>query len=155
MHYGRIYGAGYRATTASTVAKEMMHIHANSSCVVLLHEVHLTALSTANAVADFGVAFAATTGVAGTTAAVVAFDAGNAAGRSTVYGVAGSTNATGLTYVGGSQQACNIINGYHFTPIPENRPVLKPGARLVVRRDSTIADDVAWDCSIIFEELGG
>lgn len=154
MHYGRIYGAGYRATTATTVAKEMMHLHANSSCVVLLHEVHLTALSTLNAVADFGIAFAATTAGPGTTQAVVGFDPGNADGRSTVYGVA-TTNATGLTYVGGSQQACNIINGYHFTPIPENRPVLKPGARLVVRRDSTIADDVAWDCSIIFEEIGG
>ena len=154
MHYGRIYGAGYRATTASTVAKEMMQIHANSSCVVLLHEVHLTALTTVNGAADFGIAFAGTTAGPGTTQAVVAFDAGNAAGRSTVYGMA-TTNATALTYVGGSQQACNLINGYHFTPIPENRPVLKPGARLVIRRDSAIADDVAWNCSIIFEELGG
>lgn len=155
MHYGRIYGAGYRATTASTVAKEMCQIFSNASCVCLVHEVHLTALTTVNGVADFGIAFAGTTGVVGTTIAAVAFDPGNVGCRSTVYGVAGSTNATGLTYVGGSQQACNLINGYHFTPIPENRPVIKPGGRLVVRRDSTIADDVAWDCSIIFEELGG
>lgn len=155
MHYGRIYGAGYRATTASTVAKEMCHILTNSSCLCLLHEVHLTALTTVNGVFDAGVAFADTTGVVGTTIAAVAFDPGNVSCRSTVFGVAGSTNATGLTYVGGSQQACNMLTGYHFTPIPENRPVIGPGKRLVVRRDSTIADDVAWDLSIIFEELGG
>lgn len=155
MKYGRIYGAGYRATTASTVAKEMAQIVGNASAVTLLHEVHITALSTVNAVADFGIAFAGTTGVLGTTIAAIAFDPGDAAFRGSVAGVAGSSNATGLTYIGGSQQACNILNGYHFTPIPENRPVIKPGGRLVIRRDSTIADDVAWNVSIIFEELGG
>lgn len=155
MKYGRIYGAGYGGTTASTVAKEMAQLLANASVVCVLHEVHLTARTTSNAVADFGIAFAGTTGVAGTTIAAVAFDPGDVACRSTVFGIAGSSNATGLTYIGGSQQACNLINGYHYTPIPENRPVLKPGARLVVRRDSAIADDVSWNCSIIFEELGG
>ena len=155
MHYGRIYGAGYRATTASTVAKEMIQIVGSASAVTLLHEVHITALSTLNVVADFGVAFAGTTGVIGTTIAAVAFDPGDAAFRGSIAGVAGSTNATGLTYVGGSQQACNILIGYHYTPIPENRPVIKPGGRLVIRRDSAIADDVSWNCSIIIEEIGG
>lgn len=155
MKYGRIYGAGYHNTTASTVAKEMCQILTNASCVVVLHEAHLTANTTINGVFYAGVAFAATTGVVGTTIAAVAFDPGDAACRSTVYGVAGSTNATGLTYVGGSQQACNLLTGYHYTPIPENRPVLKPGGRMVVRRDSAIADDMGWSLSVIFEELGG
>lgn len=155
MKYGRIYGAGYSATTASTVAKEMLHIQANSSCVVVIHECHLTANTTLNAAAGFALAWAATTGVVGTTIAPAPLDPGGVAGRSTVYGVAGSTNATGLTYVPGSQQVCNLINGYHYMPLPENRPIMKPGARMVVRRESAIADDVAWTASIIYEELGG
>ena len=155
MKYGRIYGSGYTATTASTVVKEMIQIVGSASCVTLLHEAHITAASTVNAAAIFGIAFAGTTGVLGTTIAAVAFDPGDAAFRGSVAGVAGSTNATALTYVGGSQQGVNIINGYHFTPVPENRPVIKPGGRLVIRRDSAIADDVAWNVSIIFEEIGG
>lgn len=155
MKYGRIYGAGYRNTTASTVAsKELAHILSSSSSVTLIHEVHITAISTLNAVADYSIAWAATTNAVGTTVAITPFDAADAAFRGNVYGVTSSAS-TGLTYVGGSQQACNILTGYHFMPIPENRPVIKPGGRVVIRRESAISDDVALDVSIILEEIGG
>ena len=152
MSYGRMFASGYVGTTASTAAKELIHVLCSASHVIAVHEVAITGRSTSSEYMTVGIAFAGTTGVVGTTCALTPLCQGQTTCSGNVYGVAGSTNATGLTYV--YKEAVNVLNGFHWIPTPECRPIIKPGVRLVVRRESIVATDFAVDAHIVFEGIG-
>lgn len=153
MSVGRMFVSGYANTTISTAAKELLQVLCGSSNVTKVHEVIVTGRSTSNEPLAVGIAFAATTGVAGSTAAITNLSQGDTTAWGNVYGVAGSSNATGLTYV--YRETVNLLNGFHWLPTPELRPVIKPGGRLVVRRENTTTGtDYAVDIHIAFEEIG-
>lgn len=151
MKYGRMFASGYVGTTASTAAKELIHVLCSASHVIAVHEVAITGRSTSSEFMTVGIAFAATTNAVGTTCALTPLVQGQTACSGNVYGVA-SSNATGLTYV--YKEAVNVLNGFHWIPTPECRPIIKPGGRLVVRRETTVATDFAVDAHIVFEEIG-
>lgn len=151
MSYGRMFASGYRGTTASTAAKELIHVLCSASHVIAIHEVTITGRSTSSEFMTVGVAFAATTNAVGATCALVPLCQGQTTCSGNVYGVA-SSNATGLSYV--YDETVNVLNGFHWVPTPECRPVIKPGGRLVVRRETTVATDFAVDAHIVFEEIG-
>lgn len=149
---GRMFASGYANTTVSTAAKELLHVLSGSSNVTRIHEVIITGRSTSNEPLAIGIAFAGTTGVVGTTAAITNLQQAGTTAWGNVYGVAGSSNATGLTYV--YRETVNLLNGFHWLPTPELRPTIKPGGRLVVRRENTTTGtDYAVDAHIAFEEL--
>ncbi len=151
MKYGRMFASGYVGTTASTVAKELLHVLCSSSHVIAVHEVSVSARSTVSQYMTVGLAFAGTTNGPGATCALVPLAQGQTTCSGNVYGVA-SSNATGLTYV--YKEAVNVLNGFHWIPTPECRPIIKPGGRFVVRRETAVTDDMALDVHISFEEIG-
>jgi len=136
-------------TTISTVAKELIHIHVNASVHLVVHEAQITCHSTVSQVMQFALCVAGTTDGPGSTLTPHIISGNNTA-LSTGYGLA-STNATGLNYL--DNQAVNSISGYVFLPTPELRPTIKPGAHLVLRCDSTHAEDLTCLGFIKFEEL--
>lgn len=138
-------------TTISTVAKELMQIQTNSSVVLEIHQAKVSFLTTLAEQVAIGLAIAITTGVVGTTLTPVCLSGGSTC-QSTGYGIAGSTNATGLSYL--DSQIVNTYNGYEFFPTPELRPRLKPGQRVVLRTDATHVTDYLTECWIKFTELG-
>ena len=141
----------FAPATVSTVAKELIHIHTNASVHLVVHEAQITCHSTASQSLQGALCLAATTGVVGTTIAPSIIQGNATVCLSTGYGVAGATNATGLAYF--DNQAFNALNGYVFLPTPELRPILKPGARVVLRIDSTHTDDLTCVGFIKFEEI--
>jgi len=152
MKYGRMFASGFVGTTVSTAAKELLHVLCSSSHVVAVHEVAITGRSTSSEFMTVGIAFAGTTAGVGSTLALTPLVQGQTACSGNVYGVA-TTNATGLTYV--YKETVNVLNGFHWIPTPECRPIIKPGGRLVVRRETvTTATDYAVDAHIVFEEIG-
>lgn len=50
--------------------------------------------------------------------------------------------------------AFNIQIGWLYQPTPEERIILSPSERLVVRIPAG-ADAISWSCSMTFEEIGG
>lgn len=154
MSYGRMYASGYLATTASTVGpKELLMLYSGTSAVTVVHEVVVGARSSDSQMVTFTLALAVTTNAAGSTQAVNALASQDATFTGNVYGVA-SSNATGLSYY--HRETVNQLNGFHYLPTPECRPILKPGARLVLRRETSVvgSTDIAYDVHILFEEIG-
>lgn len=79
-------------------------------------------------------------------------------GGSAFGGTAEAYNTT-LATAGASQgmyaDSFNIASGLHYRPTPEERIVLSPSQRFVVRLIDAPADSLSfWSC-IYFEELGG
>lgn len=148
---GRFFASGYSNTTCSTVAKEVIQLLSGSSVVTTLHEVVISHITTVSYPIEYSIAFAATTGVAGATQAVTPLAMAGSTQTGNVYGVAGATNATGLSYV--YREAVNSLNNWHYLPTPECRPKLKPAQRLVIRRDICTAE-CPITVNITFEEEG-
>jgi hypothetical protein len=154
MRYGRMYSGGYVATTASTAAgKEIAHILSGSSAVTVLHEVVIGVRSSDSQMACFSICHAGTTGAPGSTVAVSPLQIGDAAFGGAVYAVA-ATNATGLTYI--HRETVNQLNGFHYLPPPELRPIIKPSGHIVIRRETSVvgSTDIAYDINCVFEEIG-
>lgn len=149
---GKLFASGYLNATASTSAKEILHIVSGASAITQIHDIIVTNRTTVSQMHTYSIAFAGTTGVVGTTAAMVCLAGATASlPADTVYGVAGSTSATGLSVIW--RESVNTLNGLHYIPTPEMRPVLRPSQRLVVRREAA-ADDYAMDVNITWEEIG-
>lgn len=136
--------------TISTVAKELIHIQANASAILIIHEAKISGLTTASQSFRGALAIAATTNLVGSTLTPVAIN-NRTTCNSTGYGPTSSA-ASGLSYLDSDQ--VNVLNGYHFLPTPELRPMIAPAKRVVLRIDSTHPDDFVADAWIKFEEIG-
>jgi hypothetical protein len=136
--------------TISTVAKELIHIQANASVVVEVHQAQVTFHTTISESIDVALAIAATTNLVGATLTPVCYT-GGATCLSTGYGPTASA-AGGLSYLDAA--SVNKLTGYDFLPTPELRPRIKPGQRLVLRTDSTHTTDIIAQAFIKFMEFG-
>lgn len=147
---GRIYSSGYANTTASTVVKELFNIQSAASAITVLHEVLIGNRSSVSEMVAYSICRTGTTGVLGTTAAIAPLNVGEPAFGGVVAGVAGSSNATGLTVL--YRENVNILNGWHYLPAPEDRIFIQPSAKVVIRRESSPTDN-AMDVTVILEEI--
>jgi len=136
--------------TQTTLIRELIHIHANASAALFVHEAKISALTTLSESFRGALCIAATTNAVGSTLTPVALNVRTTC-ASTGYGPTSSV-ATGLSYL--DSENVNTLNGYHFLPTPELRPLVAPGKRLVLRVDSTHPTDVVLDAWIKFEEFG-
>ena len=138
------------AATCGTVARELLHIQANASVVLEIHQAKISFMTTASEQIGCALAIAATTNLVGSTLTPVCIS-GGATCLSTGYGIS-SSNATGLSYL--DSAIVNTFQGYEFLPTPELRPRIKPAQRIVLRTDTTHPTDYPAEWWIKFVEIG-
>lgn len=155
---GNIYVATFTAVAVSA-AQDVFEIVAPANSRIAIREVRLGQYSDAgDAQAEMLsvtiVRGHATSGSGGTSAtpAPIAGHAGALASTATVE-VNNTTIAADGTAVTLCADSFNVMGGWRYYPVPEERPIVTNSGRLVVRV-TVPADAVTMNGTLVFEELG-
>jgi len=137
--------------TIGTAAQDLIRISAPSTGIVILHKVIVTNdADETSQQAVFQIHRASTDGT-GTAATPRLLDLG-----STVFGGTAAVNQSVDTTAGDiiHREAVNLLNGFYWVPTPEERIILSPSGRIVVRLDTVIAGAIAMTAVAYIEEIG-
>lgn len=148
---GRMYTVLMDAISVSA-AKDLMRISAPSDAIVVLHEVKVTqdTIETSEQL-PIQINRASTDGT-GTGATARALEDGSQAfGGSAVVNLTADTTPGNILW----REAQNILNGWHYLPTPESRPVISPSGRIVVRLDAAPDAGTTFSVVAVIEEIGG
>jgi hypothetical protein len=147
---GRKYSIAFEEVTVAA-AQDLFEVVAPSNKVLIVHEVKIANVSSETSEQwSILVHRASTSGSSGTTPTARPLDPGDAAAGFTPE-CNNTTQGTEGTFV--HADGFNILNGWHWLPIPEDRPVVPGGGRLVVELQTT---PTSTTCSgtMIVEEIG-
>lgn len=148
---GRMYTVLMDAVSVSA-AKDLMRISAPATAALLLHEVKITQdASETSEQLPIQIQRSSTAGT-GTAATPEKLDPGDAAASATA-----ATNLTVDTTISGSplwRESQNVLNGWHYLPTPETRPVLAPSGILAIRLDAPPAAALTLTVVAVIEEIG-
>lgn len=155
---GMLYTATF-AEVAVSVAADLFEIVAPSDAAVVLHSVRIgQSTEEGDAAAEMlPIAIVkgnATSGSGGSTPTPTPLESGFTAAGSTVETCNTTQASTGtpLTLVA---DAFNVQVGWQWIPTPEERIVLSPSQRCVVRLGAAPADAMNMNGTLVFEEIGG
>lgn len=156
---GRIYTASFQAV-AYTAANDFFELLSGSAVCVAIHEVTITqSTEIGDAQAEqirtslHRVTGAPTSGSGGTTPTPIPHNPTDTASVCTCE--ANNTTAlSGGTSVLLREEAWHIANGFYYQPIPEDRIILAPSTRLMVKLAASPADSVTFSGTVTFEEIG-
>jgi hypothetical protein len=153
---GRKYTCPINALSVSAIC-ELLFISAPSDAVVLLHELVITQdTSETSEQLPLRIFRTATDQSAkGASITPAPLEAGDAAFGGTVRSniIAAATLATETTML--LCEAQNVLNGWHYLPAPEDRIVISPSGRLVVKLGTAPAAALPISGYAIIEEIGG
>lgn len=156
---GRIYTATFQ-NVAYTAANDFFELLASSAVCVAIHRVTITqSTEIADAQAEMvritlhRVTASPTSGSGGSTPTPIPHSPGDAAAVATVE-ANNTTPLSGGTSVLLHEEAVHVANGFDYTPVPEDRPVIAPSTRFMVKLASTPADSISFSGTVTFEELG-
>ncbi len=148
---GRMYTVTMDAA-AVTAAKDLMRISAPSDAVVILHEVKVTQdESESSEQLPIQIHRASTDGT-GTAATARPLQEGDAAfGGAAVVNLTADATAGDIVW----RESQNVLNGWHWLPTPEGRPVISPSGRMVIRLDAAPGASTKFTAVALVEEIGG
>jgi hypothetical protein len=153
---GRMYVAPIDALSVAAI-EEVFFLAAPSDAVVVVHEIKVTQdTSETSEQLPLNIFRTATNQSAkGTSITPAPLEVGDPAFGGTVRSgiVTADTFATETTML--FRESQNILNGWHFLPTPECRPVLSPGGYLDVKIDAAPSATIPVSGYIVFEEIGG
>ena len=153
---GRMYTAVLDAQSVAAVC-ELFFIAAPADAVIVIHEIKISQdTSETSEQLPLNIFRTATDQAAkGSANTPAPLQVGNPAFGGTVRTniLTADTFATETTML--SRDSQNVLNGWHFLPTPEMRPVLSPSGRLVVKLDAAPSASIPLSGHIIFEEIGG
>lgn len=78
--------------------------------------------------------------------------AGAIAGFSAAYNLSGATTKSPSTPI--VREAINILSGFHYVPVPESRPIISAGGRLVARLETAPTNSLSLSVYAIVEIEG-
>ena len=142
-----------------SAAQHCLRIAAATNGITRLVEVHVTNdTDETSEMLPFEVRIATGTAGVGTAASVVNMEtdkstlisAGAYGGFSAIYNL--STPETESTQIW--REAVNILSGFHFVPVPESRPVISGGDRLVINLDAAPSNTLSLSVVAIVEIEG-
>jgi hypothetical protein len=150
---GRIYVVTMDAQTITT-AKDFIRLTAPSDAIVVCHEFTISQESTETSDSSAAQIHRTTSTGTGTafTFTNVNFEVGDPDFGGTA--VTNLTVDTSANIIILRREGFNLLNGWHWTPTPEERIILSPSGSIVLRLDVTVASAV-MTAEIIFEEIGG
>lgn len=96
---------------------------------------------------------APTSGSGGSAATPRPFDQGDSAAAMTAE-VNNTTQLSGGTSVTLWSEAFNVMNGFHYMPPPEDRPVFRGQTRCVISLSAAPADSLTMSGTAVVEEIG-
>jgi hypothetical protein len=153
---GRKYTCPIDALSVSAVC-ELFFIAAPSDAVVVLHELVITQddSETSEALPLRVFRTATDQSAKGSAITPAPLEAGDAAFGGTVRSniLTAATFATETTML--LSEAQNLLNGWHYLPAPEDRIILSPSGRLVVKLDAAPAAARLISAYAVIEEIGG
>ena len=150
---GRVYNTtGTVASVAST--KDLFEIAAPNDMAIVIHEIHVT--NDTDETSEMIPLTIQRAGTGGSGGSVVTDKApmhvGDAASTATVESGNG-TQASTLTLL--YRLSENILNGWHWVPVPEGRIVISPSGIVVVRLEASPTTAGTYSFSCLYEEVGG
>lgn len=146
---GRMYSIIMDAVSVST-AQDLVRVSAPSDAVLVVHEVNVTQESSETSDSGAIQLQRATTDGTGPTYVPKLLQPSDAAfGGTTVTNLTVDTTAGDILY----REGFNVLSGYRKLFTPEQRPVVPPSGRFVVRSDVAITA-ATLTCEVIVEELG-
>lgn len=156
---GRLYTATFQ-NVAYTAANDFFEVLTSSAVCAIIHRVNLTQSTEAgDSAAEMvritlhRVTGAPTSGSGGTTPTPIPHSPGDAAAVVTVE-ANNSTPLSGGTSVLLLEEAVNVFSGFDHFPAPEQRFVIAPSTRFMVKLASTPADSISFSGYVTFEEIG-
>jgi S-formylglutathione hydrolase FrmB len=155
---GMIYSATFTAVAVSA-AQDLFEIAAPADAAVVLHSVRLGQSSDAgDAAAEMLpvqiVKGNTTSGSGGSAVTPTPLESGYAAAGAAVE-ANNTTQASAGTPLTVVADAFNVQVGWQWIPTPEERIVLSPSQRAVVRLSAAPADALTMSGTLVFEEIGG
>ena len=145
------YASGTVASVAST--KDLLEINAAADSVVILHELHVTNdTDETSEMIPMTIQRAGSSGSGGSTVTARPTEVGSVAYGGTIE--SGNTTQAGtLTEL--VRLSENILNGWHFTPVPEGRIVVSPSGRIIARLEASPTTSATYSFYALIEEIGG
>lgn len=155
-----IYTASFDEVAVSAV-QDLFEILAPSDACLVIHQINLSQSSDAGDaeseqlhVTIRRVTGAPTSGSGGSTATPAAREGGQAASGSTVE-INNTTQLTGGTNTVLWAESFNVMAGFNYLPVPEDRLVISPSTRLLVELETAPGDAVTMSGNVVFDEVGG
>ena len=144
---------------AITTAQDLIYIKAPTLVCTVLHEVVVTQdLIEVSEQLPLEILFRSTDNTGGTDTTPTPLMGGYAAYTGTTTDVqvtdgtwAGEGTGAGLIW----RESQNILNGWHYLPTPEGRPMLAPADRFAIRIDTAPAGSTTVSAVALIERLGG
>ncbi len=148
---GMIYTAPITQQSYSAAVRTILQLNAPSDACAILHEVHIgfdTTISAAEAIEFRRVSTAGT----GDAVTEVKHELGFAAPgvSATEFHTAEGTLVDTIF-----ELSFNVLNGFHYVPIPEARLVISPSGRLAIRFGTAPGAAIVLDGYATWEEIGG
>lgn len=152
---GRMYTGVFNAV-AVTAQQDFFELVAPADAIVVVHEIHITnTTDTDSEMLNISIKRGQTTSGSGGTAVTANPNSlGDAAFGGTVE-ANNTTKASAGTITTHHAEGVNVINGFHYIPVPKARLILSPSQRMTVELQTTPADSITMSGVIIFEEIGG
>lgn len=156
---GRMYSAVLDAVSVSAVA-DLFFLAAPTDAVVVVHEIKISQDAGETSEQLPLMVFRTTTdnSAVGTANTPNPLQVGDPAFGGTVRtNITGGSLSAETTLLWRDSQ--NVLNGWHYLPTPETRPVLSPIAgtagRLSIKLDAAPTAALTFSGYVIFEEIGG
>lgn len=158
MAQGLTYAVTFDAVATATSIKDMFEVNVPSDAAVVIHAVYLGQTSDMGDSASEALTIQfvkghSTSGSGGSAPTPVPLMSGFPAAGTGIE-VNNTTIATSGTAIVLHQDVWNVQLPYQYRPTPEERLVLSPSQRMVVRL-SAPADALTISGTLIFEEVGG
>lgn len=156
---GRMYSVSFNEV-AVTAVQDLFELTVGADQVMVVHELHVTQSSDAGDaqseqlyVSIRRVTGSPTPGSGGSTPTSRPLDQGDSACT-----VAEATNNTtqlsGGTNVVLKGEAFNVMQGLHYVPVPDARPVFRGQTVCLVELETAPADSLTMSGYLVFEEIG-
>lgn len=148
---GRLYSVVMDAASVSA-AKDLLRLSAPSTTVVCVHSVIVTQdESEVSEQLPFQLQRSSTDGT-GTSRTPEKLMPGDAAfGGTAVVDLSADTTISGLPL---HRESVNVLNGFYWKPVPEERIWLAPSGRFVCRLETAPASSLTLTLTCVFESFG-
>ncbi len=156
MPMGRMYAGVLDAQSVST-AVDLVYLKAAADLIIVVHEIIVSQdTSETSQQLPLQILRRTTDNSGGaTTPAPSVINPSDTAFSSTWETYDGSWAGTGSAGDILWRASQNVLNGWHYLPTPELRPILSPGGRIAVALETNPASALIFTVTMYFEEIGG
>lgn len=153
---GRMYTAVLDGVSIAAAA-EIFFVEAPTDAVIVLHEFKLSQVGVTDSEQLSVRCYRTATdqGAKGTSITPTPLNEGDAAAGEVVRSNILTAAVFATPGVVLFRDAQNVLNGFHWLPYPEARPVISPGKYVVFKLETAPSEAMTFSGYVTFEEVGG